>query len=111
MAGEPAPAKLLSRTDPATAWTSKGSRKACFAYGTNYLVNLKRAIVVDVAATPAPRGDEVASTSVMIERTKQRFSLLPSRLAGDAAYGTVLLVVWLRGGGIEPHVPVLDGER
>ena len=111
LAGEPAPAKSLSLTDPAAAWTSKGSRKACFAYGINYLVDLKRAIVVDVAATPARRTAEVASTSVMIERTKRRFGLLPSRLAGDAAYGTGLLVGWLRRQGIEPHVPVLDGER
>lgn len=111
LAGEPAPAKSLSLTDPASAWTSKGSRKACFAYGANYLVDLKRAIVVDVAATPARRSDEVASTSVMIERTRRRFGLLPFRLAGDAAYGTGLLVGWLRRQGIEPHVPVLDGER
>jgi hypothetical protein len=111
LAGEPAPAKSLSLTDPAAAWTSKGSRKACFAYGINYLVDLKRAIVVDVAATPARRTAEVASTPVMIERTRARFGLKPSRLAGDAAYGTGLLVGWLTRQGIEPHVPVLDGER
>ncbi len=111
LAGEPAPAKSLSLTDPAAAWTSKGSRKACFAYGINYLVDLRRAIVVDVAATPARRTAEVASTPVMIERTRERFGLSPSRLAGDAAYGTGLLVGWLRRQGIEPHVPVLDGER
>jgi hypothetical protein len=67
--------------------------------------------VVDVAATPARRTAEVASTAVMIERTRERFGLVPSRLAGDAAYGTGLLVGWLRRQGIEPHVPVLDGEK
>jgi hypothetical protein len=74
-------------------------------------VDLKRAIVVDVAATPARRTAEVASTSVMIERTQQRFGIRPARLAGDAAYGSVLLVGWRRQRGIEPHVPVLNGER
>ena len=111
LVGEPAPAKSLSLTDPASAWTSKGSRKACFAYGINYLIDLRRAVVVDVAATPARRTAEVASTAVMIERTRERFGLVPSRLAGDAAYGTGLLVSWLRRQGIEPHVPVLDGEK
>jgi len=111
VAGDAAPTKSLSLTDPASAWTSKGARKVSFAYGINYLVDLKRAIVVDVAATPARRTAEVASTSVMIERTQQRFGLKPARLAGDAAYGTGLLVGWLRQRGIEPHVPVLNGER
>ena len=118
LAGEPAPARSLSLTDPAAAWTSKGSRRACLAHGTNDLVDLERAIVVDVAATPARRSEEVASTSVMIERTRQRFGLTPSRPAGDAACGTGLLVGWPRRqgiephvpGGIEPHVPVPDGE-
>ncbi len=81
IAGEPAPAKSLSLTDPAAAWTSKGVRKVSFAYGINYLVDLKRAIVVDVAAT-----------SVMIKRTQRRFGLTPSRLAGDAAYGTGMVI-------------------
>ena len=111
LVGEPAPAKSLSLTDPASAWTSKGARKACFAYGINYLIDLRRAVVVDVAATPARRTAEVASTAVMIERTRERFGLVPSRLAGDAAYGTGLLVGWLRRQRIEPHVPVLNGER
>ncbi len=32
-------------------------------------------------------------------------------MAGDAAYGTGLLIGRLRARGIERHVPVLDGER
>ena len=75
------------------------------------MVNLRRAIVVDVAATSARLTEEVASISVMTQRTQRRFGLLPSRLAGDAAYGTGLPIGWLRTRGIEPHVPVLDGER
>lgn len=77
----------------------------------NYLVDLKRAIIVDTQATPARWTEEVASTPVMIERTRARFGLSPSRLAGDSAYGSGLLIGWLMGRKIEPHVPVLDGER
>lgn len=111
LAAEPAPAKALSLTDPASAWTSKGARKVSFAYAVNYLVDLRRAIIMDVAATPARWTEEVASTPVMIERTRARFGLTPSRLAGDSAYGSGLLIGWLMGRKIEPHVPVRDGER
>ena len=110
LAAEPAPAKALSLTDPASAWTSKGARKASFAYAVNYLVDLKRAIIVDTQATPARWTEEVASTPVMIERTQRRFGLSPSRLAADSAYGSGQLVGWLMRRGIEPHVPLLDRE-
>ena len=110
LAAEPAPAKSLSLTDPAAAWASKGARRASFADAVNHLVGLKRAVVVDVAASPARWTEEVATTSVMIERPRERFGLTPSRLAGDAAYGTGLLVGWLMARGIEPHVLILHRE-
>ena len=44
----------------------------------------------------------------MVERTRERFGLLPSRLAADSAYGSGRLVGWLIARGIEPHVPLLD---
>lgn len=110
LAAEPGPAKSLSLTDPAAAWTSKGARKASFAYAVNYLVDLQRAVVVDVAASPARWTEEVATTSVMIERTRERFGLRPSRLAADSAYGSGRLIGWLMRRGIEPHVPVLHRE-
>lgn len=78
---------------------------------SNYLVDLKRAVVVDVTASQARWTEEVASTAVMIERTQKRFGLQPTRLAADAAYGSGRLVGWLMGRGIKPHVPVLDRER
>ncbi|MBP1806909.1 IS1182 family transposase [Rubellimicrobium aerolatum] len=108
LAAEPAPAKSLSLTDPAAAWTSKGARKASFAYAVNYLVDLKRAIIVDTQASPARWTEEVATTALMIERTRERFGLQPSRLAADSAYGSGRLVGWLMARGIEPHVPLLD---
>lgn len=106
-----APAKSVSLTDPAAAWTTKGARKVAFGYGLNCLIDLRRAIVLDVEATPARWTAEVASTPVMIERARERFGLAPSRLAADSAYGSGLLIGWLMRRGIEPHVPVIDREK
>jgi transposase len=107
----PAPPKVTSLTDPAAAWTNKGQRKVVFAYGTNYLIDLQRAIIVDVEATPARWSAEVAATKTMLERTKECFGLEPQRLAADAAYGSGLMIGWLMRRGIEPHIPLLDREH
>jgi transposase len=47
----PSVPQVTSLTDPAAAWTSKGRSKLCFAYGTNYLIDNKLAIILDVEAT------------------------------------------------------------
>jgi transposase len=107
----PAEPKATSLTDPAAAWTNKGQMKVGFAYGTNYLVDLRRAIIVDVEATPARWSAEVAATKTLLERTQACFGLKPQRLAADAAYGSGLMIGWLMRRGIEPHVPLLDREH
>jgi hypothetical protein len=66
---------------------------------------------VDTQATAARWTEEVASTPLMIERTRRRFGLSPSRLTADSACGSGRLVGWLMGRGIEPHVPRLNRER
>lgn len=107
----PSEPQVTSLTDPAAAWTSKGRSKLCFAYGTNYLIDNKLAIIVDVEATPARWQAEVAATKTMLHRTKECFGLQPQRLAADTAYGSGPMIGWLMRHGIEPHVPVLDRER
>jgi hypothetical protein len=107
----PAPPKVTSLTDPTAAWTNKGQRKVGFAYGTNYLIDLQQAIIVDVEATPARWTAEVAATKTMLERTQACFGLNPQRLAADAAYGSGLMIGWLMRRGIEPHIPLLDREH
>ena len=67
----PSEPQVTSLTDPAAAWTSKGRSKLCFAYGTNYLIDNKLAIIVDVEATPARWRAEVAATKTML-RENQR---------------------------------------
>ena len=105
---EPQPPKTLSLTDPTAAWTNKGTRKVTFGYGANFLIDTKRAIIVDVEATPARWSQEVGSTRTMIRRTAERLGLHPQRLTGDTAYSSGGLLAWLMGRQIEPHVPVLD---
>ena len=104
----PQPAKSLSLTDPSAALTSKGKSKIAFAYGTNYLIDTKAAIIVDVEPSPARWTAEVAATRTMIERTKDRFDLQPEKLAADTAYGSGGNLAWLMERGIEPHIPILD---
>jgi transposase len=105
------PAKALSLTDPCAALTSKGRSKIAFAYGTNYLIDTKTAVIVDVEASPARWTAEVAATRLMIDRTKSRLNLQPEKLAADTAYGSGSMLAWLTGRGIEPHIPVLDRSR
>lgn len=104
--------KVISRSDPASAWTAKANKRVQFGYGLNYLIDNEHAIIVDVEPTPARTFDEVRATSTMLERTRERFGIVPQRLAADTAYGTGKFLGWLVGQNIAPHIPVWDkGER
>ena len=103
--------KVISLSDPSSAWTAKANKRVLFGYGLNYLIDNEHAIIVDVEATPVRTYDEVAATKTMLERTKERFQLKPERLAADTAYGTGRFLGWLVEQGIEPHIPVWDKSR
>jgi transposase len=100
--------KVISPSDPCSAWTAKANKRVQFGYGLNYLIDIENAVIVDVEATPARTYDEVAATKTMIERTEERFDLKPDRLAADTAYGTGKFLGWLVGARITPHIPVWD---
>ena len=102
------PPKVISPSDPSSAWTAKANKRVQFGYGLNYLIDVEHAIIVDVEATPARTYDEVASTRTMIERTEQRLDLKPDWLTADTAYGTGKLLAWLLGKSITPHIPVWE---
>jgi transposase len=102
------PPKVISPSDPCSAWTAKANKRVQFGYGLNYLVDIENTVIVDVEATPARTYDEVAATKTMIERTEKRIGLKPKRLAADTAYGTGKFLGWLIGVGITPHIPVWD---
>jgi transposase len=108
-AGEMSARKSISLTDPAASWTAAPGGPAFFAYSTNYLVDVKAGIVLDVEATAAHRTREVDATKKMIERVEERFDVKPKHLIGDMAYGAAPLLGWLvQEKQIEPHVPVWD---
>src|SRR5216684_866819 len=87
--------KVVSPSDPCSAWTAKANKRVQFGYGLNYLIDIENAIIVDVEATPARTYDEVAATKTMIKRTAARLGLKPARLAADTAYGTGKFLGWL----------------
>jgi len=101
--------KVISPSDPCSAWTAKANKRVQFGYGLNYMIDIENAVIVDVEATPARTYDEVAATKTMIKRTEDRFDLKPNRLAADTAYGTGNFLGWLVGSGIVPHIPVWEG--
>ncbi|KFL36058.1 IS1182 family transposase [Arenimonas donghaensis] len=103
------PPKNVSLTDPAAQWTAAPGGPAFYAYSTNYLIDVKAGVILDVEATPAYRTDEVEATRTMVDRVEQRFDLKPTRLIGDTAYGTSEMLGWMVDEkNIEPHVPVWD---
>jgi transposase len=104
--------KFLSIADPASRWTGANGGLAFFAYSTNYLIDLKHAVIMDVEATTSIRQAEVTAQRRMLERTQDRFGVWPERLAADAAYGSAENLAWLvHERGIEPHMPVFDKDR
>lgn len=103
------PRKSISLTDPAASWTAAPGGPAFFAYSTNYLIDLKAGIIVDVEASAVNKTAEVDATKSMMERVEGKFHLKPERLVGDTNYGTAAMLGWLVDEKqIEPHVPVWD---
>jgi hypothetical protein len=76
----PAP-KRISLTDPASTWTAAAG-PAIFAYSTNYLIDLKAGLTVDVEASAVNKMAEVEATKMMIDRVEEKFAIKPQRLVG-----------------------------
>ncbi len=101
--------KAISLTDPAASWTAAAGGPAFYAYSTNYLIDLKAGIIVDVQASAVNAAAEVEATRTMIDRVQARFGLTPQRLVGDTHYGSAAMLGWLvNDKQIAPHVPVWD---
>src|SRR5438270_14010981 len=103
--------KVISPSDPSSAWTAKANKRVQFGYGLNYLIDVEHAVIVDVEPTPARTYDEVEATKTMLDRTERRLHLKPKRLAADTAYGTGRFLGWLVGRKIAPHIPVRDAAE
>lgn len=103
------PRKNVSLTDPASQWTAAPGGPAFYAYSTNYLIDVKAGVIVDVEATRAYRTDEVEAARTMIDRVEDRFDMKPAQLIGDTAYDSSEMLGWMvEEKQIEPHVPVWD---
>ena len=103
------PPKAISLTDPAASWTCAPGGPAFFAYSTNYLIDLKAGIILDVEASAVNKSAEVEATKTMIERVEDHFDMKPERLVGDTNYGSAAMLGWLvNEKKIEPHTPVAD---
>src|SRR5712671_6655562 len=87
-AATPVEPKFISPVDPAARWTASWGGPAVYAYCTNYLIDVEHAIIVDVEPSTAVRQAEVTAAKTMIERTHDRFELLPARLIADTGYGS-----------------------
>ena len=104
----PPPPKRISLTDPAATWTAAAG-PAIFAYSTNYLIDLKVGMIVDVEASAVNKMAEVEATKTMINRVEEKFAIKPRRLVGDTNYGVAAMLGWLVDEKrIAPHVPVWD---
>jgi transposase len=101
--------KVISLTDPAASWTAAPGGPAFFAYSTNYLIDLKAGIIMDVEPSAVNSAAEVQATQTMLDRVEEKFGITPDRLAGDTNYGAAAMLGWLvEVKQIEPHVPVWD---
>ncbi|CAA9479292.1 MAG: Mobile element protein [uncultured Sphingomonadaceae bacterium] len=99
----------VSPADPAARYPSAHGGQAQFCYATNYLVDVKHAVIVDVEPSTAVRQAEVTAAKRMIERVHDGLGLWPRKLIGDTGYGSADMLAWLvNERGIEPHIPVLD---
>ncbi|MFC7519084.1 transposase [Herbaspirillum sp. GCM10030257] len=110
-ADPPSLPKYVSLTDPAASW-SAASGPAFFTYSTNYLIDVKDGIIVDVEPSASSHSAESQATRTMIDRVEQRLHLKPHRLIGDTAYGAAAMLGWLvKDKEIDPHVPVWDRSQ
>lgn len=103
--------KVISPSDPASAWTAKVNKQVQFSYGLNYLIDNAHAVIVEVEATPARSYDGVASTKVMLERAERRFDPKSELFTAGTAYGTGPFLVWLVDKGIAPHIVLRDQSK
>jgi transposase len=111
-AASPVVPKFISPADPAAQWTGALRGPAFFAYATNYMIDVKYSVILDVEASRAIRQAEVGAARTMIERSMDRFGLYPESLAADTAYGSADMLGWLvYEYGIEPHIPVIDKSK
>jgi len=108
-AASPTQPKFVAKSDPAAQWTRAEKSHPYSAYATNYLIDTKSSVIMDVEATTAIRQAEVGAARTMLDRTERRFGVRPDWLAADTAYGNAKDLRWLvEQRSIIPFIPVID---
>ncbi|WP_394707414.1 transposase [uncultured Celeribacter sp.] len=108
-AASPVQPKFVAKSDPAAQWTRADESRPYFAYATNYLIDTKSSVIMDVEATRAIRQAEVGASRTMLDRTEKRFGIRPDWIAADTAYGNAENLGWLVDRrSIIPFIPVID---
>jgi transposase len=106
----PVEPKLISPTDPAARYTAAANTPAVYAYSDNYLIDLKKAVIMDVEATTAIRQAEVDAAKTMLDRTTEKFDVTPGGLVADAGYGSAEMIEWLGGRARDRAACETDGQ-
>ena len=88
-AASPVQPKFVAKSDPAAQWTRAEESRPYFAYATNYLIDTKSSVIMDVEATRAIRQAEVGASQTLLGRTEKRFGIRPDWLAADTASHTL----------------------
>lgn len=108
-AASPVQPKFVAKSDPVAQWTRAEESCPYFAYATNYLIDTRSSVIMDVEATRAIRQAEVGASRTMLDRTEKRFGIRPDWLAADTAYGSSENLGWLvKKRSIIPFIPVID---
>ena len=99
----------VSPSDPASRYTSAHGGQAQFCSATNYMIDVKHAVILDVEASTAVRQAEVTAAKRMVERVGDDLGIWPRKIIADTGYVSAEMLAWLvHERGIEPHVPVFD---
>ena len=105
------PARFNPLVDRAVRWTASWGGPAVYAYCTNYLVDVRYAVIVDESSTVV-RQTEVTAAKTIIKLARDGLDLWMERLTADTGYGSAERLDWLvHGEGIEPQIPVFDKSK
>ena len=78
-----------------------------FSCRLNVMVDSASGIILDARASAAHRAEEPIAAYRMIDRVRERHSVLPRMLAADTGYGSGHFLTWLEDRGIEAHMPLM----
>jgi IS5 family transposase len=95
--------RLVSRTDPEAATTSRRGREVKLGYRDHCLVDDRCGIVVATIATAAD-ADDATLLAPLLNKCEQYLDRSPKRVAADSQYGTKENLQRMHWRGVEPYL-------